>query len=300
MAAPIPNNANDFVEQELVSGLARIEAHFLAHTVSFSGPILPGVDNLIRTAVEAKKAKSKKQYLVVILTTTGGYIEIVQRIVDTLRKHYKTVDFIIPNYAYSAGTVLVMSGNAIHMDYYSRLGPIDPQVENLSGRMVPALGYLERYNRLVEKANNGTITVAEVQLLVSGFDQAELYLYEQARDLSVELLTEWLVKYKFKDWKETETRRIKVTQKLRRERAKQIAQELNKTTKWHVHGHGISMEVLQKDPKLKLKINDFGKNRDVENLIRAYYNLLDDYMVKRAYVGVLHTSETFQPYLIRK
>ena len=61
-------------------------------------------------------------------------MDVVQRVVDTLRRHYNLVDFIIPNYAYSAGTVLAMSGDAIHMDYYSRLGPIDPQIETERGR----------------------------------------------------------------------------------------------------------------------------------------------------------------------
>jgi len=36
-----------------------------------------------------------------------------------------------------------------------------------------------------------------VQILIQGFDQGELYYYEQARELSIALLKEWLVKYKF-------------------------------------------------------------------------------------------------------
>jgi ClpP class serine protease len=51
----------------------------------------------------------------------------------------------------SAGTVLVMCGDNIYMDYFSVLGPIDPQVKRRSkGNVyVPALGYLEKYNELV-------------------------------------------------------------------------------------------------------------------------------------------------------
>ena len=90
-----------------------------------------------------------------VLTTGGGYIEVAQRIADTFRKHYQHIEFVIPNYVYSAGTVLVMCGDVIWMDYYSRLGPIDPQIENKSGRMVPALGYLRQYEKLIEKANAG-------------------------------------------------------------------------------------------------------------------------------------------------
>jgi len=74
------------------------------------------------------------------------------------------------------------------MDYYSRLGPIDPQSRNTRGRSVPALGYLKRWEQLVEKSNNGTLSLAEAQLMIDGFDQAELYQYEQAQELSVTLL----------------------------------------------------------------------------------------------------------------
>jgi hypothetical protein len=296
MAAPIPSYANEFIEQQLDQGIRNIEEYFEADGLSFSGPILFGVDNLVRISIERKRVDTihKDNRLVVILTTTGGWIEVVQRIVATLRHHYQIVDFVIPNYAYSAGTVLAMSGDAIYMDYYARLGPIDPQVENISGRMVPALGYLEQYKRLINKAKDGSITSAEIQLLISGFDQAELYQYEQSRELSIALLKEWLVKYKFKNWKKTETHGIKVTKVMREERAIEIAKDLNKTEKWHVHGHGISMDVLRKD--LKLKIDDFGENPDLDKKIRGYYDLLDDYMIKRGNKGVLHMDRLYQPF----
>ena len=98
----------------------------------------------------------------------------------------------------SAGTVLVMSGDAIHMDYYSVLGPIDPQVEDREGKPVPALGYSIRYDDLLAKAGAGRSSTAEMEILIN-FDQMRLYAFEQARDLSKSLLEEWLVKYKFKD-----------------------------------------------------------------------------------------------------
>ena len=144
------------------------------------GPIFDGVDDQVRDAIEvlAESTSDSREKIVVILTTDGGRIEVVHRMVDTLRNHYRIVDFIIPNCAYSAGTVFAMSGDAIYMDYYSRLGPIDPQVSK-QGRMVPALGYLERYNELIKKAKSGKISVAEVQLLLE-FDQAELYQYDPA------------------------------------------------------------------------------------------------------------------------
>ena len=50
------------------------------------------------------------------------------------------MNFIVPEYAYSAGTIFCMSGDNIYMDYYSVLGPIDPTVQNKDGRWVAAFG----------------------------------------------------------------------------------------------------------------------------------------------------------------
>lgn len=293
---PRSASANDFIESQLDARIEAIERVFKADAIAFSGPIGFGVDDIARTAIETKFSKnSGNERLVFLLTTTGGYIEVVQRIVDTLRKHYQLIDFIVPNYAYSAGTVLAMSGDAIFMDYYSRLGPIDPQVETQSGRMVPALGYLERYELLIEKATKGNINAAEVQILIQSFDQAELYYYQQARELSIALLKEWLVQYKFKNWKVTETRKRKVTKRMKIARAAFIAKELNKTQKWHVHGHGISRDVLQRD--LNLLVDDFSTDPEMSRQIRDYHDLLTDYMAKTSTSGAIHFAGKYQRFM---
>lgn len=297
-ASLLPRNANEFIEQQLDERISVIESKYRAHAISFVGPIVSGVDDIIRLAVEKKRSEPPpRRKLVFLLTTTGGYIEVVHRIVATLRSHYKLVDFIIPNYAYSAGTVLAMSGDAIHMDYYSRLGPIDPQVETQKGRLVPALGYLEKYNTLIEKAQSGQITMPEVQLLIQGFDQAELHQIEQARELSVALLIEWLVKYKFKNWKETRTRKLRVNKEMKMKRAEEIARDLNETKKWHVHGHGISMDVLNND--LNLLIDDFGEDAELSSAIRGYNDLLSDYMSKLGVRGAIHFSGSYTPFAMQ-
>ncbi|MBU2600883.1 MAG: serine dehydrogenasease [Actinobacteria bacterium] len=296
MPVPTPSSANEFIEQRLDECIEDLEQHFSGHAMALSGPLMEGVDNIVRNVVERRHEQGPPlDRLIFVLTTSGGYIEVVRRIVDTLRKHYSLVDFIVPDYAYSAGTVLVMSGDAIHMDYYSRLGPIDPQVESpADGRLRPALGYLDRYDSLIQKARDGTITMAEVQLLISGFDQAELHEYEQARELSIALLKEWLAKYKFKNWLTTETRKKRVTEAMRTRRASTIARQLNDTKKWHSHGHGISRDVLERD--LKLKTDDFEADAGLNRTIRGYHALLDDYMVKQGDRGVVHAKGQYSSY----
>jgi hypothetical protein len=291
-----PATANEFIERQLDERLRTVEDEFQAHALSMNCPLLIGVDDLLRKAIEKRHGQPPiRNKLVTILTTAGGYIEVVQRMVDILRRFYQLVDFIVPNYAYSAGTVFVMSGDDIYMDYYSRLGPIDPQTETAKGRPVSALGQLEKYNALIEKAQNGTITTAEVQLLIDGFDQGELYHYEQARDLSISLVEEWLVKYKFKNWKVTETRKLPVDEQMKKQRANEVATELNNMKKWHSHGYGISMEVLRRD--LKLLINDYGQNEGCSRKIRDYHDLLADYMIRRASDGVIHAVGDYRAFI---
>jgi hypothetical protein len=198
----------------------------------------------------------------------------------------------------SAGTVLVMCGDKIHMDYFSVLGPIDPQALRPGGGSVPALGYLAQYERLIEKSRAGTLTTAEMTFLVQRFDPAELYSYEQSRDLSISLLKEWLVKYKFKMWKVTKSRRIKVTKRMKEERAEQIATELNNTKTWKSHSRGISSAVLRS--RLKLEIEDFGQNPKLSEPVRSYFDLLQDYMTKMGHDGVVHTPARFAPLTWRR
>lgn len=269
--------ANSAIEEQLHSRLAALEEHLKGDVLAYSGPICQGADDEIRDAVEHRFGvrKARKYKLCVILETLGGYIEVAERIAGTFRRHYRKVDFLVPSHAMSAGTVLVLSGDSIYMDYYSTLGPIDPQVER-DGHWIPALGYLKQYKRLIAKSKKNELTNVEAAYFVENFDPAELYQYEQSQKLSIRLLTEWLVQYKFRGWRTTETRGVRVTRAMKEHRAKQVARLLSKTDEWHSHGRGISMAVLRK--KAKLKIDDFGEDQELDRLLKSYHRLLTDYM----------------------
>ena len=181
-----------------------------------------------------------------------------------------------------------MSGDAIYMDYYSMLGPIDPQIERYgSPGPVPALGYLEKYDQLIDRSSKGDLTTAELTYLVEKFDPAELHRYEQARDLSIELLKKWLVEFKFKNWSKTASRKKKVTLAMKRRRAGEIAKRLNDTKRWKSHGRGLTKDVLIQD--LNLKVDDFAQDPDLNSRLKSYYRLLKDYMGRRRQEIVIHS-----------
>ena len=94
---------------------------------------MDGNENVLRDIVEDIAKDTNKEQLAVILTTTGDSATAVERYVNIIRKHYNKIIFIIPDYAYSAGTIFCMSGDEIWMDYFSVLGPIDPQIRNKDG-----------------------------------------------------------------------------------------------------------------------------------------------------------------------
>ncbi|MFZ0694843.1 MAG: serine dehydrogenasease [Alphaproteobacteria bacterium] len=285
--------SNQLVENQLAAHLLELEKVAKADCLVYVGPLAYGADDDIRDALEA--IDNKREKLIFMLQTSGGYAETARRISDTTRHHYKVVDFLVPNSAMSAGTILVMSGDAIYMDYHAVLGPIDPQIEGPDGKLLPALGYVLRYEELLKKAKRGKISQAEMEILLS-FDQGELYSYEQSRDLSRALLQEWLVKYKFKDWKVTETRQIPVTPAMKRKRAKEIAKQLNDVKLWRSHGLGINMERLR--TILNLKIDDFGSDRSLNAAVRPFHKLFVDYMGRRRYLSALQTRVDYQPLMI--
>lgn len=276
--------SNHYVEAELNTRLLSLGDVMGSDVITLVAPMQGGVDDLVRNLVEEipSDGTQRQTSLSVVLETNGGSIEVVERIADVLRHHYPDgdINFIVPNRAMSAGTVLVMCGDNILMDYYSVLGPVDPQVRSqTSGYFVPALGYLEKFDELVQKSHQGTLSAAEMAFLIEKFDPAELDSFEKARDLSTALLVDWLTKYKFKDWHTTETRGLEVSDGMKKQRAKDIGDKLNSTKRWKSHSRGISMPVLQRE--LNLVIEDFGADHAKNEAIGGYYRLLQDYMARR-------------------
>lgn len=270
MKSPIDETLKQLLQTKLIA----LEQFLDADVLVYYGNLAPVSANLFAKLIEDLKADAtKRDKLYIILTTLGGSAEIVERYVNILRYHYKEVNFIVPDYAYSVGTIFCMSGDSILMDYISVLGPIDPQVPNKDNKYVAALGYLDKINEFIAKAANNTLTKAEL-IWLKDLDLGEIRSFEQARDLTTDLLKKWLVKYKFKNWTHHKDD-TSVTIEEKQQRAIEIAQELSDNNKWKSHGKGISIAELS---DLKLKIEDYSKEDDLRALIRDYYNTMDEYV----------------------
>ncbi|PMX24583.1 MULTISPECIES: serine dehydrogenasease [unclassified Pseudomonas] len=268
-----------------------ISTHFNCPVLSYTGPIHPAVQGAYVAAVEEVVRQVQPTHaagrICIVLATPGGVVEAVEKMVEVTRHHFSEVFFVVPTAAMSAGTIFCMSGDKIFMDYTSSLGPIDPQVPLSDGHLVPALGYIDKVNELIDKSAQGKLTDAEFMML-QRLDLATLRRYEQARDLSVSLLKQWLVKYKFKDWAQHSSTNPgqAVTDEEKEQRAEQIAKDLSDNNRWHSHGRMIGINTLTSG--LKLKIEDYTQEAELRQNLRVYSELLAEHAERQQSSFMLH------------
>jgi hypothetical protein len=263
----------------------KIESKLACDLVFFYGEIRAARIPEYRALIEKlAQTSTRKETLAICLTTPGGEAEAVEKLVEITRHHYvKEVSFIVPSAAFSAGTIFCMSGDRIFMDYSSSLGPIDPQVPDREGKyLVPALGYLDKVEELIQKSIEKRISPGELAILVKQ-DLAMLRFYEQARDLSIALIKKWLVQYKFKNWRTHRTTNpgTEVTEEQKETRAEEIADRLSDNNIWYSHGRMIGMNTLRS--VLRLDIDDFGQDKELGPSIRVYSDTLSEYLKRHGF-----------------
>ena len=279
----------DASRNELMRLLGNLENYLEADVISYYGEIVNDSASNLKFVIERLQEEKKERRhnkLYFILTTPGGSVLPVERMVTVMRHYYDYVCFIVPDYAYSAGTILCMSGDDIYMNYYSALGPIDPQVQNKEGNLVAALGYLDKVEEMIEKSRNNTLTPAEF-LILKDIDLGEIRSYEQARNLTIDLLEKWLAVYKFKNWTTHKDGRS-VTVDEKKERAKEIGQSLSDSNYWKSHGRPITINELTSG-NLRLKIEDYGNIQELASLVDRYYEYIMEYILTHNFRTFIHS-----------
>ena len=278
------------VKEHLQARVVELEGYFDGDCIFFFGPIFPSLEKRFREFLELLKADGDARHrLVVFVNSPGGSAETVEKMVEIIRHHYSEVFFVVPDEAMSAGTILCMSGDRIYMDYSSSLGPIDPQVFN-GKDWVPALGYLDQVEKMIEKSSRNQLTDAEF-IILQNQDLAMLSQFEQAKNLTITLLKRWLVEFKFKDWTVHQSTPAKlgqpVTTEEKEQRAEEIANILSDNKIWHSHGRKISAATLTN--VLKLRIENYSADAKLTNLIRSYNDFLLEYILRNDTPVFLHS-----------
>ena len=100
----------------------------------------------------------------IMLHTLGGSVDAAEKLMRLVRSKVSDgeIYIVVPEYAKSAGTLMVLGADCVVMSDTSELGPIDPQRifydSHGSGRWQPVQNYLDAYeehsNKVAEDPNN--------------------------------------------------------------------------------------------------------------------------------------------------
>jgi len=207
------------------------------------------------------------------IETPGGSGEAAEEIVRYLRNKFDEVSFIVSGEAKSAGTIMVLSGDEILMTETGSLGPIDAQVK-IGRSVVSAYDYIEWTTEKREEAEKiGKLNPFDA-VMTAQISPGELGGVYHALKYAEDLVVDWLVRYKFKNWKVTETRKKPVTDEMKIKRANEIAAELLNHAKWRIHGRSIKAGDLQEIGLKITKVEENDKLRDVVYRIQTVCRLL--------------------------
>ena len=172
-----------------------------------------------------------------LLHTGGGDPDSAEKLMRMLRSRVESAELriIVPDFAKSAGTLMVLGADSVVMSDMSELGPIDPQMW-LAGTWQSAQNYLDAYNEHVETLEQEPQNTA-AQIMLGQIDPITLTLcgmvIRRARQSAEYLLKRGMFR-NGGNWS-------------------QAASELLDTTRWLSHRQMISWEGAQ-DPRIGLTV----------------------------------------------
>ena len=277
MAEYLDMNLNPIqLEEELVKLINKFDSitgkHLFIYSVDFNKSELPismNMDDLYTIKDVLRKDSSDK--LSFFIETPGGSGEAAEEIAKLIRTKYDYVEFIVVGECKSAGTILATCGDEIYLNDTGSLGPIDAQI-HIGRSTGSAHDYMKWINDKIDEANkNGYLNNFD-SLIITQISPNELVGVQNSLDFGKELVTTFLKKYKFKNWKYTETQKKEVTDEMREKRAQEIADKLSDHSLWKSHGRSLKIDTLQNE--VQLKINDLTENPEICEILEKIQALI--------------------------
>lgn len=237
------------------------------------------------------KVPAKYRSVDIYLATRGGSAQQVSNFVNCLRARFDDVHFLIPSFCMSAGTLFALSGDQIWMTDRACLGPVDPQVPTAGGRYVPAQALLSLLSEIQQQGDEamkkGLPVPWALVRAIDSLDKKELGEALTASQYAQSMASQFLQKYKFRNWTMRETSKTPVTEVDRAQRASEIAAALGSHDRWKSHGHSISRDVLWNELRLKIDHPDGNLNRSMVRLWAIVAYILD----KSPIIKILASSD---------
>lgn len=132
----------------------------------------------------------------ILVHSPGGYADAAESIVQQLRAQFHDIRFIVPSFAKSAATMLVMAGDRILLDRDAELGPIDPQMMTANGPS-PAVAILAQFRKAQEELKKDASLLPAWMPILSQFGPSRLVDCENAISHAKMLVKTWTQKYMF-------------------------------------------------------------------------------------------------------
>ena len=199
----------------------------------------------------------------VLLHSPGGRPDATERIVHILRNKFDEVHFLIPHSAYSAATMLALSGNSITLHSSATLGPIDPQINGIPARSIKR-GF-ERVREIIK--NQGPEVLPAYIPLIEKYSLDLLELCDDSEKLSKSLVESWLLQYMFNN---------------QQDKGSIITNAVNFFSDYETH-------LLHSRPLIFSKIKDFGLHielapSDLRELLWESYLLISSFFTGSGFV----------------
>lgn len=192
----------------------------------------------------------------ILLHSPGGRPDATERLVQIIRGKFQKVHFLIPHSAYSAATMLALSGDSITLHPSAVLGPIDPQLDGIPARSIKR-GFENIKKKITEE---GPESLPAYIPLIEKYTIHLLEICEDSEKLSKELASEWLTKFMFSSDKKTKNK------------IKKAVEYLSAYDQHLLHSRPLSFDKLRQF-NLKLQVAD----KDLSDLLWEGYILLNGF-----------------------
>ena len=137
----------------------------------------------------------RKKGLDLILHTPGGDATATESLVDYLKEMFgSNIEVFVPQIAMSAGTMIACASRLIHMGKQSSLGPIDPQIGDISAGAV-----LDEFEKAAEEIKTHPEKVSLWSAIYNRCLPSTILSCERAMQLAGEIAEKWLGENMFAD-----------------------------------------------------------------------------------------------------